>query len=208
MAVIVKADIITDVNANLQTAFSTSGTDLDRAIIKTLTDMSNRALLVGTDSTQTLADGDLTLDYPTGFRSAISITLIDSDSAEKSPLIKLPEGHKEYRELRQDDVATGKPEWYSEFNEKFYLWRPPGQAYTTLIEYIKNHAKDADNIEFDTKFENLMFAGTTFWHAVATKRISSLNIWGPVYQNELRFAMLNRNVQPQLLFPMWCSTGL
>jgi len=199
MEVIVKADIITDVNENLQTSYSTTGTDLDRAIIKTLTDMSNRGLLIGTDSTQTLTAGDKTLDYPTGFRSAISITLIDSDSAEKAPLEKFPGGHRDYRELRENDVATGTPEWYSEFNEKFYLWRPAGQAYTTLIEYRKNHAKDADNIEFDTKFESLMFAGATFYKAAALGRTAAIAIWGPLYQKELQLAVLSRNVQPSIM---------
>jgi len=197
MAVIVKADIITDVNANLQTALT--GTALDRAIIKTLTDMSNRALLVGTDADQTLADGDTTLAYPTGFRSVINITLIDGSGAEKTPLIKLPGGHQEYRELRHNDSSSGTTEWYSEFNKQFFLWRPADRAYATLIEYRKNHAKDANNIEFETEFESLMFAGATFWHAVAMNRSVSIALWVPIYQNELRLAMLSRNVQPSIL---------
>lgn len=197
MTVIAKSDIINDVNDNLQIA--ASGTDLDRAIIAVLTDMSNRALLVGTDADQTLVDGDLTLNYPTGFRSVINITLIDSSGAEKTPLIKLPDGHKEYRELRHNDSSTGTTEYYSEFNKKFYLWRPADQAYTTLIEYIKNHAKDADNIEFETEFENLMFAGTTFWYAAKMNRSSSVALWGPIYGAELKTAMLNRNVQPSII---------
>lgn len=199
MAVIVKADIITDVNENLQIA--ATGTDLDRAIIKTLTDMSNRALLVGTDAIQTLADGDTTLVYPTGFRrgGVINITLIDGSGAEKTPLIKLPGGHQEYRELRHNDDSSGTTEWYSEFNKKFYLWRPADRAYTTLIEFRKNHPKDADNIEFETEFESLMFAGTTYWHAVAKNRSASIKLWAPIYAGELRMAMLNRNVQPSIL---------
>lgn len=199
MAVIVKADIITDVNENLQTKFSTEGTDLDRAIIKTLTDMSNRALLVGTDATQTLVDGDTTLDYPTGFRSVINITLIDGSGAEKAPLIKLPKGHREYRELRHNDNSSGTTKWFSEFNKKFWLWRPADQAYTTLIEYRKNHAKDTDNIEFETEFESVMFAGATYHYALAKGRTKAIGIWGPVYFGELKFAMLNRNTQPSIV---------
>jgi len=194
MAVIVKADIVADVNDNLLTDLA--GADLDRAIIKTLNDMSNRALLVGTDDTQALVDGDTTLDYPTGFRSVINITLIDDSGAEKEPLIKLPSGHKEYRELRHNDSSTGLTVYYSEFNKKFYLWRPANGSYTTLIEYLKNHAKDADNIEFETEFENLMFAGATFWYAAKMGRSSSLAIWSPIYRGEMRTAMLNRNIQP------------
>lgn len=199
MAVIVKADIITDVNENLQTALS--GTALDRAIIKTLTDMSNRALLVGTDATQTLVDGDTTLAYPTGFRKGgvINITLIDGSGAAKTPLIKLPGGHQEYRELRHNDSSSGTTEWYSEFNKLFWLERPADRAYTTLIEYRKNHAKNADNIEFETEFESLMFAGATYWKAVAMKRISSIALWEPIYARELKMAMLNRNTQPSIV---------
>lgn len=196
---IVKADIIADVNENLLLGLAEDSTALDKAIIKTLMDMSNKGLLVGSDASQTLSDGDLTLDYPAGYRSAISITLTDGSGAEKSPLIKLPGGHQEYRELRHNDDATGTPEYYSEFNEEIYPWRPPGQAYTTLIEYRKNHAKTADTIEFTTEFENLMFAGATFWKAAALTRSASVKLWGPIYSDLLRTAMLNRKTQPSIV---------
>lgn len=200
MAVIVKADIVEDVDANLEIDFTTKDPDgLDRAIIKTLTDMSNRGLLVGTDDTQTLAIGDTTLAYPTGFRSVINITLIDAAGAEKTPLIKLPGGHQEYRELRHNDNANGTTKWFSEFNKLFWLWRSADRAYTTLIEYRKNHAKTADSIEFETEFESLMFAGATFWHAVAMRRTASIAIWDPIYQRELRAAILSRNTQPSIV---------
>ena len=197
MAVITKANIIADVNRNLQIA--ESGTDLDFAINKVLTDMSKRGLLVDKDATQTLVDGSKTLSYPTGFRHAIAITLTDADSNELRPLKKLPGGHSEYRRLRHEDDATGTVGWYSEFNELIYLWRPAGQAYTTLIEYRKNHPKDPDNIEFSTDFENLMFAGATFWKATALSRTNGIAIWAPIYQNELRWASLNRKTQPSII---------
>lgn len=197
MAVIAKADIVTDVNRNLQV--SESGTDLDFAINKVLVDMSKRGLLVGNDSSQTLVDGSLTLNYPTGFRHAIAITLTDANGTPLRPLKKLPDGHAGYRKLRHNDLATGFTQWYSEFEEKIYLWRPASQAYTTLIEFRKNHAKDPDNIEFDTDFENLMFAGATFYHAASKGRVSGISIWGPIYQDELRWASLNRKTQPSII---------
>ncbi len=199
MAVIVKADIIDDVNDNLQLALA--GTELDIAIIKTLTDMSKRGLLVGIDDTQILADGDTTLAYPTGFRKGgvINITLIDASGAEKGPLVKLHGGHNEYRKLRHNDSSAGITIWFSEFNKEFYLWRPANQAYTTLIEYSKNHAKDADNIEFETEFENLMFAGASYWYAAKLGRSTGIALWGPIYYGELKSAMLNRNFQPSTI---------
>lgn len=201
MTVIVKTDIVADVDANLQTNFATANPNgLDSAIIKTLIDMSNRGLLVGTDASQNLVAGGTTLAYPTGFRKggAISITLTDASSAEKAPLIKLPGGHEEYRQLRENDGSNGITEWYSEFNKQFFLWRSIQEVFTTLIEYRKNHAKDADNIEFETEFESVMFAGTTFWHAIAKNRSVSIALWAPIYQRELKAAMANRNVQPSI----------
>lgn len=197
MAVIVKADIVTDVNDNLQIAAGAD--DLDRFITKTLSDMSKRGLLVDSDATQTLVDGSETLNYPTGFRSAISITLTDGSANELEPLIKLSGGHGEYRQRIAFGSNISIPRWYSEFEEKFYLLGKAAEAYTVLIEYRKNHAKDADNIEFNTDFENLMFAGTTYWKAVQLNRPSALTLWLPIYRNEMREAVLNRNQQPSTM---------
>jgi hypothetical protein len=195
MAAITKASIITDVNANLNTAFAT--TELDTAIIKTLRDMSNKKLLVGTDATQTLSDGSKTLNHPTGFNSIISITLIDGSGNEQKPLKKLPGGHKEYRQLRHNDDASGITEWFSDFDKKFYLWRPADDSYTTLIEYYKNHAKTADSIEFTDELENLMFAGATYYHAIQKGRTNAISIWAAEYDRQLK--MVTKNIQPVIV---------
>lgn len=197
MAVIVKADIVEDVNDNL---LLNGGADsLDRFINKTLSDMSKKGLLIDTDDTQTLTDGSETLNWPTGYRSTFNITLTDASGDAKKPLIKLPGGQKEYRRKIANISTGGIPRWFSEFDDKFYLLGRAGQAYTTLIEYRKNHPKDPDNIEFDTDFENLMFAGTTFWAAAKLGRIAAINLWGPIYLNEMRKAVLERRNQPSLM---------
>lgn len=198
MAVITKADIIEDVNENLGNLnLAEDSTELDRAITKTLKDMSKNKLLVGTDDTQTLNNTSTTLAYPTGFREAISITLIDGSGNTKRPLRKLPGGHREYHELRENDSSTGLPEWYSDLNELFHLWRPPNASFTTLIEFYKNHANDPDNIEFDEKFEGVMFAGVTFWKAMALTRIRAVSLWSPIYSGLLRTS--RPNLQPVIV---------
>ena len=194
MAVITKANIIEDVNENLQLGLASDSTALDRAIIKTLKDMSKKKLLVGTDSTQTLTNSSLTLAYPTGFREVISITLIDGSGNTKRPLRKLPGGHREYRELRENDANTGLTEWFSDFNKLFHLWRPPNASFTTLIEYYKNHAKDPDNIEFTDELEDVVFAGVTFWKAAALSRTKAVSIWSQIYSGLLRTS--RPNLQP------------
>ena len=197
MVMIVKADIVADVNDNL---LLNGGADsLDRFINKTLSDMSKKGLLIGTDDTQTLVDGSTTLKWPTVYRSKFNITLTDSSGTEREPLIKLPGGHKEYRQKIAHGSTGGIPRWFSEFEGKFYLWGKSGEAFTTLIEFRKNHPKDPNSIEFDTDFENLMFAGVSFWKAAQLSRTAAINIWGPVYQNEMRKAVLDRRNQPSMM---------
>lgn len=197
MAAIVKVDILADVNENMLTSFS--GTDLDRQINKVLKDMSNKDLLVGTDTSQTLVAGDKTLNHPTGFRSMVSLTLIDAAGVENDPLIKLPRGHREYRQLRDNDDSNGRTRWFSDFNSQFFLWRPADQAYTTLIEFYKDHALDPDNIEFDdVKFQELMFAGVTFWKATALSRTKAIALWGPIYSAALQIAEDNMPRNPHI----------
>lgn len=197
MAVIAKADIVADVNRNLQ--ISESADALDFAINKTLSDMSKRGLLVATDDSQTLVDGSLNLVYPTGFRSAINITLTDGSGNEREPLVKLSGGHTEYRKHIAFGSNESWPRWYSEFDEKFWLLGKPSEAYTVKIEYRKNHPKDLDNIEFNTDFENLMFAGTTYWKAVQLGRPTGITLWLPIYRNEMNEAKLNRKQQPSVM---------
>lgn len=199
MAVITKANIITDVNENLQTAFATNGTDLDRAIKKVLKDMSNADLLVGTQTSQVLVANNKTLNYPPGYRSMIALTLIDSAGVEQDPLLKLRGGHNEYRQLRNNDDSNGRTQFYSEFNNQFFLWRPADQSYTTNIEYWKNHALDPDTIEFDdVEFEEVMFSGVTYWHAMAKGRASAIARWGPIYGAGLQIASDNMPRQPHI----------
>lgn len=178
---IAKADILTEVNDNLQTAL----TDIDKFIQKALDDLSEEDLLIGTDDTQTLTSGDTTLNEPTGFRALVNIVLtITSSSSKQSPLIGLKGGHKEYQELRHNDNSTGIPRWFSNFNGKFYLWRPANQAFTSLIEYYKDHpALSGDNIEFGGNFKNAIYAGATFYTSVKYQRSKSISIWKPMYDD-------------------------
>jgi len=200
MDVILKADIVEDVSDNLQLNLDSDSDILDRFINKVLSDMSKRGLLIGTDATQTLIDGSTTLDWPTGYRSVINITLTNTTSGvNRQPLIKLPGGHKEYRQNIASNSTGGVPNWFSEFDGKFYLWGQAEQAYTTLIEYRKNHAKDPDNIEFTTDFENLMLAGTTFWKAAQLGRPTAITLWKPLYDMEMKKAVLDRKSQPSIM---------
>lgn len=177
---ITKANILTQVNARLQTAF----TDIDSQVQEILDDLSEEDLLIGTDATQTLVSGNTTLNEPTGFRALVNIVLtITSSGSEQFPLIKLKGGHKQYRELRHNDDSIGIPRFFSNFNALFYLWRPANQAFTSLIEYYKEHPQDVDNIEFGDNFKNAIYAGATFKVALEAGRTRMIQLWGTVYQD-------------------------
>lgn len=189
-------DIVTDINAVVGEALHAddsafSGKELHKAIQICLNDLSNEDLLVGTDDAQTLSSGDLSLNYPTDFKSPISIVLINSNSVRQAPLEKLKGGHKEYRRLRDNDSATGEPEYYSEFGDKFWLWRPSNGSYTVEIEYYRRHPQTPAAILFGEDFRNAIYFGTTYYKALLRKMTDHINIWLPVYlaeKNERRAA--------------------
>lgn len=193
---ILKASILTRVNQRLQLA----ETDIDTMIQETLDDLSENDLLVDSDSTQTLVSGDTTLDHPTGFRSMISLALtITASSSEQFPLQKLKGGHPGYRAMRHNDDSEGIPRWYSEFNDKFYLWRPPNQAFTSLIEYYKDHPQDVGTIEFDDNYKNVIYAGATYRVALEYGRQRMIDIWRPVYLDALQKRIDAMPRQPRIV---------
>ena len=193
----IKTGILAFVNKALHKSYTT--TDLDIAIQACLNDMANHGLLVGTDTTQTLAIGDKTLAYPTDFKKMISITLIDGSSNEKSPLIKFGDGHKDYRRLRLNDTSNGLTEFYSELNEKFYLWRPPSQAFTVNMEYTRYHAQTVSDILFGEEFRNAVYFGTAFFESIFIKNKEGSDRYGPLYGNEKQMRRLSFNTQPSVV---------
>ena len=193
---ILKADILTRVNSRLQTA----ETDIDVEIQETLDDLSEHDLLVGSDASQSLVADDTTLDYPTGFRAMIALTLtITASGSEQFTLQKLKGGHREYRDLRHNDNSNGIPRQYSDFNEKFYLWRPANAAMTALIEYYKDHPVDVANIEFGEMFRNVIYAGVTYRVALEKGRTRMIDIWRPIYLNALQKRIEADYDQPRIV---------
>jgi WD40 repeat protein len=195
---ILKADILTEVNDNLQTSL----TDIDKFIQKTLDDLSEEDLLVGTDATQTLVSGGETLDEPTGFRALIPggiVLTITSSGSRQTPLQKLPQGHRQYNELRHNDSSTGIPRLFSNFNGKFFMWRPANQAFTSVIEYYKDHPQDVNNIEFADNYKNAIFAGTTFYASLKFNRTSSIGLWAPMYESAKRKRIDAMPRQPRIV---------
>lgn len=195
---IAKANILTRVNQRLQTNFS--GTELDTQIQEILDELSEEDLLVGSDATQTLSSGDTTLNEPSLFRALIAISLtITSSGSEQYPLVKLKGGHKQYRELRHNDDSMGIPRFFSHFNGKFYLWRPPSQGFSSLIEFYKDHAQDVGTIEFGDIFTNVINAGVTWKAALEAGRSRMIGIWGPVYANAKQKRINSTAHQPRIV---------
>ena len=198
---ITKAQILTEIDDNLQTALSQAQADI--FIQKTLDDLSEEDLLVGVDDSQTLSNGDTTLDEPDGYRARIAITLtVTSGSSEQFPLIPLKGGHEAYRMLRHNDDSVGIPRRFSRFNAKFYLWRPPNQDFSVKIEHYKDHpalSGDSGSILFGDNFKNVLFAGSTFWAAMKHSRIKALTIWKPMYDDAKQKRILSMPRNPRVV---------
>lgn len=196
---ILKTDILTDANVNLRRNES----DIDVQIQKILDDLSEANLLLDTDTTQTLISGGKTLNYPTGFRNKAIITLTDTGGNQGLPLRKLPGGHFEYRQQMSNNSSVGVTEWFSEYNKQFHLIRPVDRAYTTLIEYRKNHpalSGDTGSIEFDDMFRNAIYAGVTYQVAQKFKLRDYMGIWLPVYVDAKRKRINSVPQQPSIVF--------
>jgi len=193
---ILKASILSFINSKLER----SETDIDEEIITIANDLSNRNMLVGADTSQSLVAGGTTLDYPTRFKEAIAITLNDG-SKWLAPLRKLPGGMQRYRELVADNNTGDRdePEYYAEFNSKLYLWPTADGAYTSNIEFYKYHAQSADTIEFGDEFTNCFNFGATFEVSRNFGLERYMNIWGLAYAEEREMRDLNFEHQPYIV---------
>lgn len=180
---ILKADILTFVNDALNENFQDG--EIDSEIKTVLRKMSNKDLLVGSD-TETINANDTTMVIPTGHRATFAITLTDTAGVAYEPLVKIL--HNEYRSLKQENSATGRPENYSEFNGTWFLWRPSNAEYEVLKEYYKDHPADPDNIEFGDEFEEILLSGTTFYKA-RNKNKQTYAFWKGEFEEALREAV-------------------
>ncbi len=176
-------DIIAFVNEALQTNFS--GTDLDVAIKTCLNDLSKSNLLTGEDTTQTLADGDETLDYPDCFKQEITITLNDG-SNDLAPLVPLAGGFREYKNLMRSFNAglRSNPTQFAKNNNKIFIYPTAGASFTTDIWFYKHHAQSADTFEFGDDAINAINFGTTHFKSHLMRREWYADKWIAFYENE------------------------
>ncbi len=196
----IKADIITFYNEAVRGKLVGSSTALDIAIQLTLNDLSTDLdSLRATDTDQTLEVDDKTLDYPTDFKSVVSIVLINSSGARQAPLRPLRGGHQEYRDLRYYTTSNGLPFQYSEFDSKFWLWQPADGDYTSEIEYYRYHPTgQLTNILLDKFFTDCIKFGTVFYKQAMKGNPKYISIWKAMYDNEKEKCRLLLPSEPQI----------
>lgn len=202
MAVIgdIKTAIITLYNEAVRGKLAEDSTALDIAIQLVLNDLSTDLdSLRATDADQTLEVDDKTLDYATDFKSPISIVLINNSSVRQAPLRPLKGGHQEYRDLRYLTSSNGLPEQYSEFDSKFWLWKPADGDYTSEIEYYRYHPTgQLDNILLDKFFTDCVKFGTVFYKQALKGNPKYISIWKAMYDNEKEKCRLLLPSEPQI----------
>ena len=185
---ILKAEIIAYVNAALGKSYS--GSDLDIQIKAALDDLANMHVLTGTDTSQTLANGDTYLTYPSDSletKQAIrSIKLTDSNSLQLAPLKQLRGGYKEYLRLMESfsTASRSEPAWYAHQDGRLYLWTPPGGSYTVEIRYYKLAQAVDSGIEFPESWRNAIYFGTIYQKALLGADSVYRDQWEPRYYGE------------------------
>ena len=193
-----KAKIITFVNNATKKAFSTTGTDIDVQIQSVLNELSTKELLVGTDTDQSLEADDEYLEYPTDYKRLISIVLNDG-SVDGEPLEAIPGGWDEYLEWMAGAVSTSEPEWFTEHNSRFYLWRPANGDYDASIEFFKKHPEDLETILFGDEFSDCINAGSVYKVALRYGLSRYIDIWRPEYGRLLQERIDNAPCYPTIV---------
>ena len=183
-----KTNITTFVNKALDGSYT--GTELDIAINRVLSDLSKMAVLIDDDDTQVLTSSSTNLDYPTDCldtdQAIISVELIDSNSVSQGRMRRLRGGWREYlRQMKQFNSSTrSDPGWMVTHDRKIYLYPPPGASYTTNINYYKRHGDIATDTLFDDSWDNAVYFGTVYFEALLNGSKEEMSIWQPQYYAE------------------------
>ena len=193
---ILKANIEAFINVCMEDGISAAS--LTEAIKLCLRDISNIGLLVGSDISQTLANGNLTLAIPAQYKDVLSIQLTDDGGIKQDPLMAVSGGYDEYLLLMADSTTKSTPDYYSEYDGSFYLYPPPNGDYTVNIAYQKYDNQDDTAIEFGDEFSNALKFGSLYFYAMMKSRERYAALWGPKYEVEKEMRRLNMNKQPSI----------
>jgi len=199
---IAKADVIAFWNESRKGTLAEDATKLNIALQACLDDLSNSNFLLRSDTTQTLTSSSKYLAYPALYKKVESGGIILNDgNYDLEPLIKLGGGWEEYAQLMKsfNDGGRTTPRHYAENNRRFYLYRPPGASYTSVIWFYKYHAKDVDNIEFGDEFKNAICFGTVYFKSMIQGNPKYTQLWQPRYYEEKMLRRLNMNSQPAIV---------
>lgn len=199
---ILKADIITFANNALKLNNLFSGDDLDVEIQQTLDDLSEEDFLEASD-TVTVNINDETFAVPTGFRDFSALTPQNASGTNLDPMIELPGGIKQYRQLKRNETSNGIPEFYVVFNDLVFMFKNANGTYTITREYTKDHAQDVDNIEFKDIFKNAINYGVTFEVASRLNRTASITLWAAKYAAAKQKRIDSQDMQPSISQGDW-----
>jgi hypothetical protein len=189
-----KANILSFVNEQLKR----SETDIDTQIKTVINDLRFLNILEAQDTSLSLDDGDTYFEEPTGFKLPISIVLNDG-SNDLEPLRPMPGGYKGYKQAMEEFTSgdESRPKYYARFNGKIYVYPTADQSYTITLDFYKKHVLDPDSIEFDDDLTNCLNFGATYYTAAKRGLTRYINIWQPLYQNQVQTIILANPGQPR-----------
>jgi len=191
-----KAEILAAVNANL----NRTETDIDVQIKAALKLLSGAVdVLMDIDVSQSLVAGSASIAYPTDHKKVKSIVLNDG-TIDGEPLEEITY-EKYLRKMRGRTASDyNEPEFYAEFNRKFYLYPVVDASYTPKISYFKYHTDTLTTILFSDEWRCPIYDLATYFTAKKFKLTSYLEIYGTDDNSALGkvLSIIGMNTQKQV----------
>ena len=180
---ITSSEVSTAVNDNIK------HTSTDRELLLALKKLSGAGnILFAIDESQSLADGDTTLDYPDDFKGLGHIVLNDG-TYDGRPLIECT--YEQYLEYQNDKASSSRsePRVFAEMGQKFYVEPISDGAYTAKIHHYRYHPEDVSTILFRDEWRGAIYSLTTYYVAKRYGLTRYIALYGLTDAGALKLAL-------------------
>lgn len=169
---ITKAEVLVAVNKRLIRA----ETDIDVELRQALKHISGAGKFLPDSTTDTIADGDTEMDYPTDCSVLKAIFIDDSE---------VPLDRMSYPRNDEGELEVGEPTAYEEFDGKIRFDKEVDADYDVRIDYWKWHPESLTTILFGDEFREAIYSLTTALVAYAYGIVDRGQFWEGRYYQEL-----------------------
>lgn len=154
---ITKAEIFADVLEVVKN-FGPLVTSIDSELKRTLYDLTIQDILLPASTSFTTTDGTASYAIADEVDERCKYVLdVSIDGGNQLDLMS----YREYQSLIEDQSSPteGEPTKYAIFNNTFYFYYVPDDAYTVNVAYYKYHDNSLSTIEYDENMRSALVSG-------------------------------------------------